>query len=163
MAERPEFNPDFTDMIQALQEAGALFVIVGAHALTAHGIPRATGDFDIFVAPTQDNAARVLSALHRFGAPIHAHSLSSADLAAPGLVYQIGLPPRRIDIITSIDGVDFAMAHAGRLEVKLGDISVPVLGHNELVVNKRASGRAKDRLDLELLRQAAEAAADNRD
>lgn len=66
MAERPEFNPDFTDMIQALQEAGALFVIVGAHALAAHGIPRATGDFDIFVAPTQDNAARVLSGIDVF-------------------------------------------------------------------------------------------------
>jgi hypothetical protein len=154
MAEPPDFNADFRDMVEALQQAGAAFVVVGAHALAAHGIPRATGDFDILVQPTPENAARVIAAFQQFGAPIDAHHLSQADLSTPGLVYQIGLPPRRIDILTAIDGVDFATAYAGRLEVQLEGVTVPVLGRAELIANKRATDRAKDRLDLELLHAA---------
>jgi hypothetical protein len=154
MTEEPGFNVDFRDMIEALHAARADFIVVGAHALAAHGIPRATGDFDILVKPTPENAMRVLAALRRFGAPIDTHRLSEADLTAPGLVYQIGLPPRRIDILTSIDGVDYAAARAGRLDVQLGGLTIPVLGRAELVANKRATGRPKDRLDLGLLGEA---------
>jgi len=153
MTEAPEINADFRDMMEALVEAGARFVVVGAHALAAHGVPRATGDFDLFVEPTAANARRVLAALAAFGAPIGAHQISETDLTTPGLVYQIGLPPRRIDILTSIDGVTFDQAWAGHLDVELDRLRVPVLGRAELIANKLATGRPKDRGDLDLLRK----------
>lgn len=154
MADQPAFNADFRDMIDALLAAGARFVVVGAHAMAAHGVPRATGDFDIFVEPEPGNAQRVLAALRDFGAPIDAHGISETDLITPGLVYQIGLPPRRIDVLTSIDGVTFEEAWSGRSLVSIDGVELPVLGRGELIANKRAAGRAKDRVDLGLLIEA---------
>lgn len=107
MGKVPELNEDFADMLHCLGEAGVEFVIVGAHALAAHGIARATGDIDIFVKPSAENAERVLAALTAFGAPLDSHGIAPADFARPGLVYQIGLPPRRIDLLTEISGVSF--------------------------------------------------------
>src|SRR4051812_1317630 len=98
-------NRDFAEMLSALSAAGAEFLVVGAHALAAHGRPRATGDLDIWVRSTSENAEKVWSALARFGAPLS--GLSKADLQAPDVVFQIGIEPNRIDILTSIDGVDF--------------------------------------------------------
>lgn len=139
-------------MIAAMLAAGARFIVVGAHAMAAHGVPRATGDFDLFIEPEPTNAQRVMAALRDFGAPLDAHGIQEADLAAPGLVYQIGLPPRRIDLLTSIDGVTFDAAWAGRIQVAVDGLKLPVLGRAELIANKQATGRAKDRADLELLR-----------
>lgn len=93
-------NEDFREMLAALLKARVEFVLVGAHALAAHGLPRATGDIDIFVRPSDDNARRLIEALTDFGAPIAAHNIKASDFAVPGNVYQIGLPPRRIDILT---------------------------------------------------------------
>jgi hypothetical protein len=152
MTEQPDYNADFRDMIAALIGAAARFVVVGAHAMAAHGVPRATGDFDIFVEPGATNARRVILALREFGAPLDAHGINEADLAAPGLVYQVGLPPRRIDLLTSIDGVPFETAWAGRILVSVDGLEIPVLGRAELIANKQAAGRVKDRADLELLR-----------
>jgi hypothetical protein len=98
-------NRDFVEMLSALCEAGAEFLIVGAHALAVHGTPRATGDLDIWVRPAGDNAARVMSALRKFGAPLF--DLSEEDLSHPGIVFQIGLPPARIGLLTQISGVQF--------------------------------------------------------
>jgi hypothetical protein len=136
-----------------LQEEEALFLIVGAHALAVHGYLRATGDLDIWVRPDPANAERVWKALCRFGAPVQAMGLTVADLAQPGIVYQIGLPPRRIDILTEISGVDFEEAWPHRVTETVGQLAVPFLGRQALIRNKKASGRAKDLADVETLEE----------
>lgn len=151
MRAAPELNEDFADMLQCLSEAKVEFLIVGAHALAAHGIVRATGDIDIFVRPSEENAERVLRALDAFGAPIVAHGISKADFANPGAVYQIGLPPRRIDLLTEISGVSFEEAWQSRLEAEVQGMPVSFIGHEALVKNKLASGRDKDLLDVKVL------------
>jgi hypothetical protein len=147
-------NRDFAEMLSALSAAGVEFIVVGAHALAAHGVPRATGDIDIFVNPTAENAGRVLVALESFGAPLF--DLEKGDLERDDTVFQIGLPPGRIDILTGISGVTFERAWQGRLMVKLASVAEPVavLGRAEFIANKRASGRPKDLLDLALLEEA---------
>lgn len=147
-------NRDFVEMLSALSAAGVRFLVVGAHALAAHGAPRATGDLDIWVRPTPDNASRVLTALRSFGAPVF--DLTVDDLCAADTVFQIGLPPSRIDILSGISGVDFDAAWARRLELEIGDLRVGTLGREDFIANKRASGRPKDLLDLELLPPAGE-------
>ena len=140
---------DFVEMLAALSAVDARFLIVGAHALAAHGTPRATGDLDIWIRATPENAARVLQALKTFGAALF--DLSLDDLSRPDTVFQIGLPPSRIDVLTSISGVDFDDAWARRLEIGVGDLAVPVIGRSDFIANKKASGRPKDLLDIELL------------
>ena len=129
-------NRDFVEMLSALSAAGASFLIVGAHALAAHGAPRATGDLDIWIQATPENAQCVLQALKTFGAPLH--GLSVDDLSQPDTVFQIGLPPSRIDILSSISGVDFNAAWGRRVEVTIGDLRVGVIGRSDFVVNKKA-------------------------
>ena len=144
-------NEDFQDMIEALLETGARFLVVGAHALAVHGVPRATGDLDLWVARDAENADRVWKALERFGAPAAALGVSRDDLKTPGRVVQIGLPPRRIDLMTQITGVEFEEAWAERCLHPVGTREVPFLGRAALVRNKRATGRSKDRADVDLL------------
>ena len=117
-------------MLLALNDARVEYLIVGAYALAAHGSPRATGDIDIWVRPDPENAERVWSALVRFGAPID--QITVDDFAAPGIVFQIGLPPERIDVLTMISGVDFHQAWNSRMVVEIDGMSVPVLGLREL-------------------------------
>lgn len=138
-------------MLASLNAEGALFLIVGAHALAVHGYLRATGDLDIWVRPDRENAERVWRALLRFGAPAAALSLSQSDLEKPGTVFQIGLPPRRIDILTEISGVEFDDARATRVIRVIDDLEVPFLGRDALERNKRESGRDKDLADLRAL------------
>lgn len=138
-------------MLAALLETEAAFLVVGAHAMAVHGVPRATGDIDIWIRPDPENAARVLAALIEFGAPVEAIGLTLDDLAKPGTVYQIGLPPRRIDILTEIDGVSFEEAWQSRVIQKTSDLDVPFLSRESLLQNKKASGRTKDLADVELL------------
>ncbi len=107
-------NQDFQDLLRALCDAKAKFLIVGAYALAVHGTPRATGDIDVWVQPTPDNARRVYQALQTFGAPLH--KLEIADLSTPGIVFQMGLPPRRIDILTEISGVEEGLSTPAVLE-----------------------------------------------
>lgn len=144
-------NDDFRDILHCLIASGARFLVVGAHAMGAHGVPRATGDLDLFIDPGDDNAARVLDALTRFGAPVENHGLNVRDLTTPGTLYQIGLPPRRIDLLTSIDGISFPDAWAGHIVVQVEHLDVPFIGLQALIENKRASGREKDLLDVRLL------------
>lgn len=144
-------NADFVDVLRALIDAGAEFLLVGAHAMAVHGVPRATGDLDLLVRPSEDNAERVLAALRAFGAPVDAHGVTAGDLCRPGTVYQIGVAPRRIDILTRISGVSFDEASLDRLVVEMEGLSIPVLGRAALVKNKRAAGRDKDLADLRLL------------
>lgn len=144
-------NPDFRDLLAAFNAAGAEYIVVGAHALAAHGHVRATKDLDVWVRPSMDNAGRVLRALAAFGAPLQ--DLSEADLVAPGLIFQIGVAPVRIDVITAIDGVGFEEAWPERVQAQLDGLSVPVLSRRHLIVNKKASGRLQDLADVEQLEQ----------
>jgi len=142
-------NQDFQDLLRELSEAGARFLVVGAYALAAHGLPRATGDIDVWVEPTETNAELVHEALRAFGAPLH--DLSVRDLSTPGIVFQMGLPPRRIDILTQISGVEFGEAWTNRQEARFGDLDVSVIGPKDLLRNKRASGRPKDLADADTI------------
>lgn len=142
-------NPDHRDLIFAFSNESAEFLIVGAVAVAVHAIPRATGDLDVWVNPSPANAKRVLRALRKFGAPME--RLSQADLSTPDMVVQIGLPPARVDIMTSIEGVDFSEAYTERFDVVLDGILIPFISKRHLIANKRATGRKKDEADLEQL------------
>jgi hypothetical protein len=142
-------NRDFRDLLAEFNAHGVEYLVVGAHALAAHGHVRATKDLDLWVRPAGDNAERVLSALRAFGAPLH--DLTRADLAAPGLIFQIGVAPLRIDIMTSIDGVEFADAWPVRLLTRFADQPTAVLSREHLIKNKRATGRSQDAADVERL------------
>ena len=144
-------NEDFRDFLRDLAVEGVEFVVVGAYALAFHGIPRATGDIDILVRPSAENAARVLRALVRFGAPVQAAGVTEADFASGGVVYQIGLPPRRIDVLTEISGVDFDAAWESRETATFDEATVFFLGREALIRNKRSTGRTKDLADAESL------------
>ena len=145
-------NPDFRDLFAALNAAGARYLLVGGYAVAFHAEPRFTKDLDVWTEPSAVNAARVHEALQAFGAPLQ--NLMAGDLGRAGLVFQIGVPPNRIDIVTSIDGVEFAEAWPGHAETTYGDQAVPIIGRAELIRNKRASGRPQDLLDLEILERA---------
>ncbi len=147
MTSLDDLNPDFRDLLVLLADEGADFVVVGAYALAFHGAPRASGDIDVFVRATAENAAKVYRALFKFGAPMEAAGLKETDLASAGLVYQIGLPPRRIDVLTEISGVTFDQAWAGRQTTMVNGRVVPVIGRDHFLINKRAAGRPKDLAD----------------
>jgi hypothetical protein len=142
-------SPDFLDIIRALSDADVRFIIVGAYAVNVYVDPRATGDLDIWVEPSTENAGKVLRALSDFGAPVT--EISASDFAKPGITFQIGVSPLRIDILTEISGVGFDEAWADRTMHPFGPFSIPFLGRRTLIQNKRAAGRAKDLADLEFL------------
>lgn len=146
-------NPDFSDMLSALSEEGAEFLLVGAYALAAHGVPRATGDMDILVRPTPANAERIWKALIRFGAPLA--DLSVDDFTVLGRVVQIGVEPCRIDLLTAITGVTFDEAWGDRVVVEVSGLRIPVLSRAHLVQNKRQTGRPQDRADVTRLEDKA--------
>lgn len=150
-------NDDFLDFLAALESAGVRFLVVGAHAMAVHGVPRATGDLDVWLDCDEGNAGRAWAALESFGAPAAAMGVSREDLCTPGMVVQIGLPPRRIDLLTQVTGLRFADAWADRTVHAVGDLDVPFLGRRSLLANKRATNRAKDRADLEMLEDPGEA------
>ncbi|MFT3709149.1 MAG: hypothetical protein QM817_16015 [Archangium sp.] len=144
-------SADFYDLLREFHRVGVRFLVVGAHALSAHGVTRATGDLDVWVEASPENAILVHRALEAFGAPLSAHAITAADFEKQGTVYQMGLPPLRIDVLTQISGVQFSEAWATRTIVKVRDLELPVLGKATLIANKRAAGRPKDLLDVELL------------
>jgi predicted nucleotidyltransferase len=146
-------NEDFRDLLVLLADAGVEFVIVGAYALAFHGAPRASGDIDLFVRPSAVNAERLFGVLVRFGAPVHSAGVTPTDFAQPGAVYQIGLPPRRIDLLTEISGVTFDEAWASRTTAEVEGRSVSFIGRETLIKNKKASGRLKDVADVARLRK----------
>jgi hypothetical protein len=146
-------NPDFRDLLILLVDAHVDFVVVGAYAVGFHGAPRASGDLDLFVRPAEDNAERVFQALTRFGAPLASAGVMAGDFARPGAVYQIGLPPRRIDILTQISGVTFDEAWASRATADLEGRAIGFIGREVLLKNKLATGRPKDAADIARLRR----------
>ena len=145
-------NRDFLDLFSALSDAEARFLVVGAYAAMLYAEPRYTKDLDVWVEATPENAARVHRALRTFGAPVT--DLSVSDLATPGVVFQIGVEPNRIDILTSISAIDFTEAWERRRASTYGGVCIHVLGLDDLIRTKRAAGRPQDLLDVAELEKA---------
>jgi len=142
-------NPDYRDMLSAFADAEVDYLVIGAYAMAAHGHPRATGDIDLWVRSTSTNANRVLEALSAFGAPLA--EVDREDLQTPDTVFQIGVSPRRIDILTTIEGVDFEEAWSERMTIEIEGLTVPIISREHLIANKRALGRQQDLADIERL------------
>ncbi len=140
---------DFKDLLSEFSAHGVEYLVVGAHALAAHGHVRATKDIDIWIRPSGENASRALAAIAAFGAPVG--DLTERDLTTPGIIFQIGVEPVRIDILTAIDGVEFDDAWDRRVEARLFDQPAVVLSREDLIRNKTASGRLQDLADVERL------------
>lgn len=146
-------NPDFKELLLAFNAHNVEYLIVGAHALAAHGHVRATKEMDVWVRPERSNAQRVLQALSDFGAPLS--DLTADDLTRKETIFQIGLPPLRIDIITNIDGVEFAEAWPDRVETLFGGVPAFVLSRQHLITNKKTGARLQDLADVQQLELGA--------
>ena len=144
-------NQDYKDMLFLLLKNNVDFLLIGAYAMAVHGFPRATADIDIFVRPDPKNAQQVYKTLADFGAPLN--NISSSDFENPGTIFQIGINPRRIDIITEIDGLSFDEAAEGKEIVEIEGLYIPVISKLKLIINKLSTGRDKDRLDAENLKK----------
>ncbi len=147
-------NRDFKEFVASFNARAVEYLVVGGYALAAHGRPRYTGDIDLWIRATSDNAARVLAALSDFG--FAGLNITVNDLTRPGNVIQLGYPPRRIDLLTSIDGVDFEACHAQRQNFAIDGVDLPIIGLADFKANKRASGRMQDLADLEALDDSAD-------
>ena len=144
-----EVQKDFRDLFELLNAHKVEYMIVGAYALAFHGAPRYTGDMDIYVKPHSINAQRIMAALKDFG--FGSAELSATDFEAEDRVVQLGFPPVRIDIVTSLTGISWEEAASGRIEGKYGDVFVYYIGRQQFISNKRALRRKKDLADLEAL------------
>ncbi len=144
-----EMSPDLKELLALFRSHGVECVVVGAHALALHGLPRFTADLDLLLNRSEENVDRVLAALGDFG--FDGLGLSREDFLTPDQVIQLGNAPNRVDLLTSISGVEWDDAESGAVTGKLGEVPVRFLGRDELIRNKRASGRLKDRADLEAL------------
>jgi hypothetical protein len=140
-------NPDFSDLLSALNAAGARSSVVGAYAVGAHGSPRATGALDVGVANDAENASRVLRARAAFGAPLDQVSLD--DFRSDDLIFQVGVVPNRVVILTGLSGVTFDEAWPDRVPATVEAVPSAVIARGHLIRNTRASGRPKDLLDAD--------------
>lgn len=145
------WNEDYRDILQSFSDEDVDFILVGAYALASHGYPRATMDIDLWVRADPDNAEKVYRALAGFGAPLDAVSVS--DFSEEGAIFQIGVAPRRIDIITRISGVDYAEASEAAASEEVGGLMIKILSAEHLIRNKLATGRPRDIDDAENLRR----------
>lgn len=144
-------NEDYKDMLQTLLDNEVKFLIVGAYALAAYGYPRATGDFDIWVEASLENSQNVLSAVTAFGSPTS--GLTEKSFMEEGIIFQIGVAPRRIDLITHIDGVDFKDAYPARKTIVMEGLNLPFISKENLIKNKKSTGRDKDLVDVKHLEE----------
>lgn len=144
-------NKDYKDILQIFIDNKIQFLVVGAYALGAYGYPRATGDIDLWVMASPENSAKVYKALVQFGAPMS--QINEKTFSEQGIIFQIGIAPRRIDVITKINGVDFQQAWTARQEIIIDSLKVPFISKQDLIKNKESTGREKDRLDAQQLRK----------
>jgi predicted nucleotidyltransferase len=142
-------NEDYKDMLQILLDNEVKFLIVGAYALAAYGYPRATGDFDIWVEASAENSKKILSSLISFGASTSV--LTENTFMEKGIIFQIGVAPRRIDLITHIDGVDFSEAYPSRKTIVMEGLNLPFISKENLIKNKKSTGRDQDYVDVKHL------------
>jgi len=147
-----ELQPDFKELFVLLNARGVEYLVVGGYAMAFHGAPRYTGDIDLYVKPHPDNATRLLAALADFG--FRFENLTAADFQEPDRVVQLGVPPVRVDLITSLTGVTWDQADACKVRGMYGDVPVSYLGRDQLIANKKATGRKKDAADVEALGEA---------
>lgn len=142
-------QPDFKELLGLFNEHNVEYLIVGGYALAFHGAPRYTGDLDIFVKPDIENAHRILVALAEFG--FDSIGLTTEDFTHPDSVVQLGVPPVRVDLISSLTGVSWLEAFSGKVSGTYGDIQAPFIGRTQFIANKRAIGRKRDMADIEAL------------
>lgn len=145
-------SKDFKELLGLFNAKGIEYLIVGGYALAMHGHPRYTGDIDLWVFSDPGNAARISESLDEFG--FNAVGLTVADFLKPNSVIQLGYPPSRVDILTSVDGLAFTEAWPRRLLVSVDGLMLPVISREDLITNKQASGRLQDKADLEKLLSA---------
>ena len=141
--------PDFKEFLKLLNSHRVEYLLIGGYAVGYHGYPRPTGDMDIWVAVSPQNAVRVAETLREFG--FSAESVPASLFAEPGKIIRMGVPPMRLEIVTTISGVEFAACFARRIAAEIDGVSVNIIGLGDLKINKRASGRHKDLNDLEQL------------
>jgi hypothetical protein len=153
----PPLSEDFRDLLSALCDADARFLVVGGYAVGVHGYPRATKDLDIWVEASEQNAPKVIAALRAFGAPLM--GISETDLRTPGTGLRIGVEPGRVDVLTKVTGVEFAAAWTNKIEVLFGDVPAHVIGLADLMTNKRAAARPQDVADVAALDRLGRAKA----
>jgi len=144
-------NEDYKEMLQILLNNEVKFLVVGAYAMGAHGYPRATGDIDIWVEASLQNSKKIYKSLSEFGSPLS--EVTQETFTEKGIIFQIGVAPRRIDIITYIDGVDFPSAYQEKEEIDIEKLKIPFISKENLIKNKEATGREKDKLDANSLRE----------
>lgn len=142
-------NSDFSALLQAFNAAGVEYLLIGGRAYSFHDQPRYTKDYDLWIRSTPENAARAFAALARFGAPLE--GVTAEDLIDPESFFAMGIPPNRIDVLNSIDGITFEEAWPRRVEGRHGDVLMWVIGVDDLIANKRAAGRSTDLADVEKL------------
>ena len=144
-----EIQSDFKELLELFNSHKVEYLITGAYALAFHGAPRYTGDIDLYIKPESSNASRIINALDQFG--FGSLGLKTEDFTTPGQIIQLGLPPARIDIITSISGVSWDEAEGGKIAGSCGGVPVYFIGREQFITNKQATGRQKDLADLESL------------
>lgn len=144
-----EIQPDYKELFGLFNAHNIRYIIVGSYALAFHGAPRFTGDIDILVKPDTENANKIMKALYDFG--FGSVGLKESDFLSPDKIIQLGYPPVRIDLITSISGVDWDTAEQGCVPGQYGEVPVRYLGKKEFILNKRSTNRKKDLADLEAL------------
>jgi len=149
MSGNTALNQDFKEFIESLNDNDVRYLVVGGYAVALHGYPRYTKDIDIWVEMTAENASRVIKALDHFG--FGSLDIKAADFMIPDQIIQLGYPPRRIDILTTLPGVEFSDCYASRVIIDMGDISVNFIDLKNLKKNKQATGRHQDLADLENL------------
>ncbi len=144
-----EVKQDFKELLELLNSHKVDYIIVGAYALAHHGVPRYTGDLDILVRPSADNAARIMVALEEFG--VVPHDVDESVFCIPGKVVQLGFAPVRIDILTAISGLTWEEAISGQDQGEYGGVAVQYIGREQFIKNKRASGRSQDIADVKAI------------
>jgi len=144
-----KINSDFRDLLQSLNEGGVRYLIVGGYAVMVHTEPRYTKDLDLWIEPAADNAKRMIASLAEFGAPTK--DIAPGDFVEPDVFFQIGVEPVRVDIMTSVAGLDFNPAWNRRVMVDFGGASAPVLCREDVLKAKVAAGRVRDQLDVKKL------------
>ena len=146
-----EINSDFRDLLRSLNAAGVRYLIVGGYAVMVHTEPRYTKDLDVWIHPERNNALLLLNALSAFGAPTA--DVTPDDFTEPEVFFQIGVDPVRVDVMTSVTGLEFESAWSRRIEVDFGGVEAPVLCRGDILAAKVASGHASDRRDARHLRE----------
>ena len=149
-----QIQKDFRDLLELFNENNVKYIVVGGYALAYHGVPRYTGDIDLWTATSVENAQNILQALKQFG--FGSTKLTIDDLTGDNQIVQLGYPPVRIDIITSVDGLDWERAFYNSIETSYGDVTIRLISLSDFIKNKKASGRHKDLADLEALGEKVE-------